>query len=673
MSKKMLINLFLVLVMLLTLGVNAASAAPPAQEELTYTVKLGDTLWALAEKYLGSGPAYWAIVGATNDRYATDTSFAKIDNPSLIHPGWKLLIPSAEEAAEYVPGLPAPEVTTRAQTLNIAVSKPYAAPDNLNVYAGADRSRSGIHQLVYEYFFYENLQTGEYIPWLATGYEYNDDFTAITVNLRPGVEWSDGEPFTADDVVFTYDTLLANPAMTWASEVSKWTASVESLDDLTVRFNLTAPNPRYHVNREAFPAVGIWGGISILPQHIWEGLDPLTYKNSDPIGTGPYTLVSASGTAITWERDDNWWGTGVFGVTPAPKRITFQYVGSPTSVALALAANDIDTPQIGILSLGDFLAVAERNPKVSAWHKEAPYTWLDPCPRAIMVQNDNPPWDQKEMRWALSYLIDWDAVVDLAYEGATVPAWGIWPAYDGLQPYFDAIEDLLEKYPTATYDAAKAEEILTAAGYQKDGDGYWAADGERLHVTFLSDAGNPEDMKVTAVVADQLEAGGIEVEVQTLSDPLHDNAVLLGEYDLASSQSFCPGYIFDNLELFHSKYYVPLGEMAPWYERNSFRFNNEAFSAIVDEMSVTPPYEVEKIKDQFYRAMEIWLDELPVIPGVQAPALVPFNSTYWEGWPSADNPWNMPVSWWATWNLVINGYPSPETGEWVGGIRPAGQ
>ena len=572
-----------------------------------------------------------------------------------------------------VPEAPGPEELARAETLKIAVSKPYAAPDNLNVYAGADRSRSGIHQLVYEYFFYENLQTGEYIPWLATGYEYNDDFTAITVNLRDGVKWSDGEPFTADDVVFTYDTLLANSAMTWAAEVSKWTESVEKLDDLTVRFNLTAPNPRYHVNREAFPAVGIWGGISILPQHIWEGLDPLTYKNSDPIGTGPYTLVSASGTAITWERDDNWWGTKVFGVTPAPKMITFQYVGSPTSVALALAANEIDTPQIGILSLGDFLAVADRNPKVSAWHKEAPYTWLDPCPRAIMVQNDNPPWDQKEMRWALSYLIDWGAVVDLAYEGATVPAWGIWPAYDGLQPYFDAIEDLLEKYPTATYDAAKAEELLTAAGYQKDADGYWAADGERLHVNFLSDAGNPEDMKVTAVVADQLEAGGIEVEVQTLSDPLHDNAVLLGDYDLASSQSFCPGYIFDNLELFHSKYYVPLGEMAPWYERNSFRFNNEAFSAIVDEMSVTPPYEVEKIKDQFYRAMEIWLDELPVIPGVQAPALVPFNSTYWEGWPSADNPWNMPVSWWATWNLVINGYPSPETGEWVGGIRPAGQ
>ena len=136
------------------------------------------------------------------------------------------VVVEVEKVVAPTPAPVPPEVTARAQTLNIAVSKPYAAPDNLNVYAGADRSRSGIHQLVYEYFFYENLQTGEYIPWLAEGYEYNDDFTAITVNLRDGVEWSDGEPFTADDVVFTYDTLLANPAMTWAAEVSKWTESV---------------------------------------------------------------------------------------------------------------------------------------------------------------------------------------------------------------------------------------------------------------------------------------------------------------------------------------------------------------------------------------------------------------------------------------------------------------
>ena len=96
MLKKSLVNLAVVLSLLLSLGLGVANAAPPAQAEVTYTVKLGDNLWTLAEKYLGNGPAYWAIVDATNAKHTEDSSFASIENPSLIHPGWKLVIPVTE-------------------------------------------------------------------------------------------------------------------------------------------------------------------------------------------------------------------------------------------------------------------------------------------------------------------------------------------------------------------------------------------------------------------------------------------------------------------------------------------------------------------------------------------------------------------------------------------------
>ena len=102
MFKKNLVNLAVVLSLLLSLGLSVANAAPPAQEELSYTVKLGDNLWTLAEKYLGSGPAYHAIVMVTNLKALEDPSFARIKDPNLIHPGWKFLIPSVEEAEELM-------------------------------------------------------------------------------------------------------------------------------------------------------------------------------------------------------------------------------------------------------------------------------------------------------------------------------------------------------------------------------------------------------------------------------------------------------------------------------------------------------------------------------------------------------------------------------------------
>jgi peptide/nickel transport system substrate-binding protein len=583
-----------------------------------------------------------------------------------------VLLLAACQPAGGVPG--APVDAERAQTLNIAISGRIADPTNLNLYApGVSRSNTGLHQVVYEYFFYQNLQTGEYIPWLAESYEYNDDFTAITVHLRDGVTWSDGEPFTSADVLFTYDLLANNPAMTWAAEVAKNVASVEAADDLTVTFNLTSSNPRYHLNREAFPAVGIWGGITILPQHIWEGEDPLTFKSSNPIGTGPYVLETATETGMTYVLDEDYWGGTVLGHTPQPKTINFRYLGPETNVALALAADELDTPNIGILTLGSFQEVVRRNPNVTAWTSEAPYAWLDPCPRALMVQNATPPWDQKEMRWALSKLIDREAVVNLAYEGTTVPSWGIWPFYDGMQPYFDSISDLLAEYPVEAYDPAGAEEILTAQGYTKNADGKWAdANGQTIDITYVGNSDSVEDTKVSAVVADQLNAAGFNVTVQPMSGGVREDAVLRGDWTIYF-QAFCPGYIYENLELFHSKYYIPLGEPAPWFERNSFRYQNPEFDSIVDQMGVTPPTEEAAMTDLYAQAMAIWLDDLPVIPMVQAPALVPFNERFWTGWPSAADPWNMPVSWWATFNLVLNGYPDPETGEWVGGIQSTSQ
>jgi len=114
-----------------------------------------------------------------------------------------------------------------------------------------------------------------------------------------------------------------------------------------------------------------------------------------------------------------------------------------------------------------------------------------------------------------------------------------------------------------------------------------------VSLTYLVDSGSTEEMKVSAVIGDQLKAAGFDVKVQPMSSPALGNAILNGEYDI-KLHSFCPGTIYDNLWLFHSKNYVPLGQPAPWYERNSFRYQNTAFDKIIDEMEATAPTDVAR-------------------------------------------------------------------------------
>ena len=560
--------------------------------------------------------------------------------------------------ASVVPATATPaDQAARNQQLKIGITGRIDDPTNLNLYAPGVSRGNGIHQLAYEYLFYQNLQTGEFVPWLGKDFSYNDDYSALTVHLRDGVTWNDGEKFTADDIVFTYDMLRNNKTLLWADESSKAVASVDALDPLTVRFNLTKPNPRFHLTREAFPAVGIWGGITIVPKHVWQGKDPASYKANPPVGTGPYKLKEATQQGMTWVRRDDWWGAKAFGITPGPQEITWTSVGSETNAALALANNDIDMPEIGTIGLGSFLSVAGRNPNVRAWTSDSPYAWVDPCPRGLFVNNAHPPLDNPNVRWALSYAIDRQAIVNLAYEGGTTTAWGLWPTYQANQPYFDAISDLRAQYPSDAFDPDKAKQLLAQAG----------VDPSTITLKYIVEADSSELMKTAPVVADQLRAIGFNVDIQSLGGQTWTDPVLRGDYDIKEGV-YCPGYIPENLELFHSKNYVPLGERAPWYERNSFRYQNPKLDAIVDQMLALPPGSDAQMVSLFHDAMAIWLPDLPNIPLVQAPALVPFNSTYWKGFPNADDPWNMPVSWWATFNIVVTGYPAPG-GSVTGGLH----
>ncbi|MBZ0293240.1 MAG: ABC transporter substrate-binding protein, partial [Anaerolineae bacterium] len=140
---------------------------------------------------------------------------------------------------------------------------PFTAFDSFNTrIPNGNDFANGFYQIGMEYLFLANFSTGEVEPWLATGYEYNDDYTELTINLRDDVHWNDGEPFTAEDVVFTIDTILANEAL-GENTVRDFVAEATAPDATTVHLTLTKPGPRF-IN--SFYATVT--GFVIWPKHI---------------------------------------------------------------------------------------------------------------------------------------------------------------------------------------------------------------------------------------------------------------------------------------------------------------------------------------------------------------------------------------------------------------------
>ncbi|MEE8047074.1 MAG: ABC transporter substrate-binding protein, partial [Dehalococcoidia bacterium] len=246
-------------------------------------------------------------------------------------------------------------------------------PENMNPYSlgGLGRVRGILNKTIFEFLYLYNHNTGEQIPWLAESYTVSDDFLSVDVTLRSGVKWSDGEAFTSEDVKFTLDTLLGNEDLVFAADVAEWVNDVVITDDTNFTINLNKPNPRffffYFVENSEIH-------IPILAKHAWEGQDALEWNNFDlakgyPLGTGPYTLVQATGQAQVFDRNDDWWGNEVgFRDLPEPLRVTYIPPGSADTMAARMINNEFDVGSI--MQPGVFLAANKRNPEIVSWSLE---------------------------------------------------------------------------------------------------------------------------------------------------------------------------------------------------------------------------------------------------------------------------------------------------------------
>jgi peptide/nickel transport system substrate-binding protein len=518
---------------------------------------------------------------------------------------------------------------------------------------GLGRVRDTLNKTVYEFLFYYNHNSGEIAPWLATGYQYNDDFTEITVTLREGVTWSDGEPFTAEDVKFTLELLRDTPTLVFSAQMQEWIKDVEVQDDLTFRIILNKPNPRWVFS---FLAENSEINLALLPKHIWENENPDTFTNFDlekgwPVGTGPYRLVRTSELQLVFDRRDNWWAAeSGFATLPQVERIIRIPGGDAAGITRLFAQNEVDFG--GALQKGDFEAARGRNPNLVSWNAEGP-VWgtADACTYILGMNNMVPPFNDRNVRWAVNHALDRSALVTLAYENSTEPMVVPLSTFGGVLKYLEQIQDLIDQYNVDNFDLAEVDALMTASGYSKDAEGFWAKDGARLEVTISSVGGL---RPLGPPLAQQLRDAGFDAIVKhddtgQITNNVRDGTQLIWlDPHCGAAQEPYPTFSH-----FHSKFSAPVGQTTGFRWANT-RYENAEYDAILDKMEAMQPSSDDPAYVELFRqAADIWLNDLPEIVIAEERHVWTYNSTCWQGWPSAADPYIAPYDVWGAFMLAI--------------------
>lgn len=534
----------------------------------------------------------------------------------------------------------------------------FANTDNWHPYLTSVTHQRDVMQFtVNEMLFYTNLNTGELIPWQAESFEYAPDLMSATIKLRDGVKWSDGQPFTADDVKFTLEAVRdAPPEIRGSAAYKEWIKDVTVSDALNLTINFNKPAPRFVRDNLA---LGHENHNPILAKHIWEGQDFAAFTNFDlekgwPVGTGAYKLVLSTTQQEIFDRRDDWWGAASgFQDLPAPKRITLVPVSSDDAMGQLHIANQVDGGRQ--LLIGTFEAARAQNDKLSSWNAEGP-NWGAPdgCDYSLVFNNMREPWNDVNLRYAINHAIDRQALNDIGYEGSQK---AVTYAFSGYMAGAwlgegSPLQAVLDKYNLDNPSQALVEEYMAKSGYTKDGSGLWGKDGTPLTVTVRTPA---FIQPVLAPLTQQLKNAGFDA-VQAPVDDTWLPDIQSGNFDtMIFVHCGSLSEPLETLQHYHSKFARPLGENIP-NGVAATRYMNPEYDAIIDRMEAVPASldpESDYMKDAV-AALDIALRDLPQIDMLEEFHVVTFNNTYWTGWPSAADPYVAPYTPWEAFNLVIH-------------------
>ncbi|GMA62995.1 ABC transporter substrate-binding protein [Alicyclobacillus fastidiosus] len=488
-------------------------------------------------------------------------------------------------------------------TIGGAIQGSYTSK-NFNPFVSTSIDTKG---LIYEPLFYVDMVNNKTWSLLGEKYAWSKGSTVLTVQLRHGVKWSDGKPFTANDVAFSFNIIKKYPA---ADQNGVWgiLKSVQVVNPYTVRFTLQRPDVPDAVHILEQP---------IVPQHIWSKVkgDVTKTLNSNPVGTGPYVLGQFSPQAVFFRANPNYWGG-----KPAVSEVKVPVYSTNEVGIMAIEQGEVDwggTPIPGIQK-----QFVSRDPAHNHY-------WYPTTSNVLLYTNlSDPTLKDLAVRKAISAAINREQLSMLAENGFEPVA-----TPTGLLSSQKSFQDpSLPKSDNAlTFSPSQAEKDLTADGYKKDGSGFFAKDGKEINLTITTVAGWTDYDQIASMIAQNLKSVGINASVQE------------GQYNSVSSELSAHKYqlavLFSNSG--PGPYFFYDGLLNPSSSMDYEGYQNSSTTALLQQYAAATTMAGQK--KIAYKLESIVANDLPSIPLLQAASWYEYNTTRFTGWPSQTNPYADPM------------------------------
>lgn len=486
---------------------------------------------------------------------------------------------------------------------------------NFNPYS--PNALTGTDNLVFEGLYAYDTYSCKEVPWLATGYEWKDPQTLV-FTLRDGVTWNDGKPFTADDVVYSFSTLKANPALDLAG-------AVVTLDKVTgqgnsVTFTFTQPSiPVFKV---------LAYDTKVVPKHVWEGQkDPVSFVNADnPVGTGPFTLKSFNSESLVWGRNANYWQADKIKL----EELAYSKPSTGQADQLKLANGDYDFNAMFIPNIEQTYVSKDKD------HNKY---WFAPGGSIGLAFNlTKAPFNDVTFRKGIAYAINRDEIAKKAQLGYVTTA-----SQTGLVlPRQEAwLNKDIPDQGNIPYDKDQAQKILSDAGYAKDGDKLKDKDGNEIKFVFKIEGGYTDWIQAGNIIQNNLKDIGINVEVQTPSPDILNDQKKKGDFDMIFIVHGGDCSMYRNyFDPFSSARSAAIGQTA---QSNFERWEDPKTDDLLKQFaSAQDDATQKKIVSQL---QQIVFDNFPTIPLWYGAVWFEYRTEHADGWPNADNPYANSGDW----------------------------